>query len=94
MRYRNEFQIIKNFFVVRKVLLPIPVAMVRMFGSKIISSGGNEHFSVKTLKERSQMETLRSTDVAWPSSSNWKSINMSKYNARDIISSKLENSQP
>ena len=48
----------------------MPVATVRMFGSKMMSSAGNPTSWVRMRKARLQMSTRRSTVVAWPSSSN------------------------
>ncbi len=47
----------------------MPVAIAKIFGSKMMSSGGNPTSSVRIRKQRSQIDTLRSTLSAWPSSS-------------------------
>ena len=47
----------------------MPVATVRTFGSKMMSSGGKPTFSVSSLYERSQTSILRSKVSAWPVSS-------------------------
>ena len=52
----------------------MPVATVRMFGSKTMSSGGKPISSVRMRYARSAIATLRSTVVACPSSSNAMTI--------------------
>ena len=44
----------------------MPVATVRMFGSKMMSSAGKPTFSVSSSYARRQMRTLSSTSTAWP----------------------------
>lgn len=48
----------------------IPVAMVRILGSKMMSQGLKPHLSTRMRYERSQISTLRSASAAWPCSSN------------------------
>ena len=48
----------------------MPVATVRMFGSKMMSSAGKPTCSVSSSYARWQMRTLSSTSTAWPCSSN------------------------
>ena len=48
----------------------MPVATVRMLGSKMMSSAGKPTCSVSSLNARWQMRTLSSTSTAWPCSSN------------------------
>ena len=48
----------------------MPVAIARMFGSKMMSSGGKPACSVSSRYARWQIAALRSTVVACPSSSN------------------------
>ena len=47
-----------------------PVAIARMFGSKMMSVGSKSSFSVSSLYAREQISTLRATVSAWPVSSN------------------------
>ncbi len=47
--------------------MPVPIA--KMFGSKMMSSGGKPPWFVSSAYARSQMATFRSTVSAWPCSS-------------------------
>ena len=48
----------------------MPVPMVRMLGSKMMSSGGNPARSTSSLYARQQMRTFSASAAAWPASSN------------------------
>ena len=48
----------------------MPVAIAKMFGSKMMSSGGKPAFSVRIRYQRSQISVLRLSVSAWPFSSN------------------------
>ena len=48
----------------------MPVPIVRMFGSKMMSSGGKPTCSVRILYARCAIASRCSVDVAWPVSSN------------------------
>ena len=62
----------------------MPVAIAKMFGSKMMSSAGKPTRSVRILYARSQMETLRAAVSAWPCSSNAITITAAPYRRTSV----------
>src|SRR5438552_419031 len=72
----------------------MPVAMGRMLGSKMMSSGSKPAFSVRSPYARPQISTLRSNVSAWPVSSNAITTAAAPYLRTSRACSRKDSSPP
>src|SRR6266571_6728714 len=72
----------------------MPVAMGRMLGSKMMSSGGRPACSTRSLYAREQIATLRSTVSAWPTSSKAMTTTAAPYSRTFLACSRKGPSPP